>query len=109
MRVLRTSGQVGITHVDHFWAEPKDRGNPDDVAASDRWMQSKLGWFANPIFGDGDYPAAWKAQLEKKAKELGLETSPLPRFTPAQIESNRGWYPVDTKMSQSQSLIDTPS
>ena len=85
-------GQVGIALVDHYWAEPKDRKNADDVEAAERLMLSKLGWFANPIYGDGDYPGVLKTQLEKKAKELGLETSPLPRFTPEQIHSNRGQF-----------------
>ena len=55
-----------------------------------RMTQFKLGWFANPIFGDGDYPAILKAQLGKKAKQLGLAESPLPKFTEEEKRYNRG-------------------
>jgi hypothetical protein len=74
------------------WSEPKDPNNPRDVEAAERVSQLKIGWFSNPIFGNGDYPAILKAQMKAKAKELGLPGSPLPVFTEAEKKFNRGWY-----------------
>lgn len=50
---------IGIS-LNGDWAEPSDEISPADWWASDRAMQFRLGWFANPIFGDGDYPAVMK-------------------------------------------------
>jgi len=57
-----------------------------------RLTHFKLGWFANPIYGNGDYPEILKTQLTKKAKEFGVAESPLPKFTDAEIAFNRGLY-----------------
>lgn len=85
----KQAGRVGITlNID--WTEPKDWLNPADVEASERLVQLKLGVFANPIFGNGDYPAILKAQLASKAKQLGLPGSILPHFTAEEIRLNRG-------------------
>ena len=83
------AGAVGITLIVH-WSEPLDRNNPDDIEAAERLMQIRLGLYANPIYGDGDYPAILKAQLAKKAKELGLSASPLQEFTEKEKRLNRG-------------------
>jgi lactase-phlorizin hydrolase len=87
----KQAGKVGITMVTQ-WAEPKDPNNPDDVEAAERVMQFKMGWFTNPIFGNGDYPAILKAQLAQKAKTFGLPASPLPVFTEEEKRYNRGTY-----------------
>jgi lactase-phlorizin hydrolase len=89
MVVIVCEGKIGITNITQ-WAEPKDLDNPDDIEAAERIMQFKMGWFTNPIFGNGDYPAILKAQLAKKAKEFGLPSSPLPVFTEDQKRLNRG-------------------
>jgi len=85
----KQQGKVGITYNIH-WYEPKNRDNPDDVEASERAMQFQLGWFTNPIFGNGDYPDILKAQLEMKANEFGIPESPLPKFTEEEKRLNRG-------------------
>lgn len=85
----KQNGKVGIT-LNVWWSEPKDWLNPDDVEASERLMEFRLGVFANPIFGNGDYPALLKALFAKKAKELGLTQSPLQQFTKEEILLNRG-------------------
>lgn len=56
------SGQVGIA-LKGDWIEPMDDSAPADWYASDRAMQFSLGWFANPIFGDGDYPQVMRDTL----------------------------------------------
>ena len=53
-------------------------------------MQFKLGWYAQPTFGNGDYPDLLKTQLQKKAGEVGLPGSPLPVFSAEEIKRNKG-------------------
>ncbi|XP_059896686.1 lactase/phlorizin hydrolase-like isoform X2 [Gadus macrocephalus] len=74
-------GKVGIA-LNSDWAEPLDPSRPEDVAAAERYLQFMLGWFAHPIFVDGDYPALLKAQIEQKRKACPLsEPARLPVFT----------------------------
>ncbi|KAF3842875.1 hypothetical protein F7725_001724 [Dissostichus mawsoni] len=74
-------GRVGIA-LNSDWAEPVDPSRPEDIAAADRYLQFMLGWFAHPIFVDGDYPAAFKTQIEQKRNECPLsEPARLPVFT----------------------------
>ena len=44
-------------------------------------LQSTLGWFAHPIYVDGDYPAVIKDLIAKKSEEMGLKESRLPTLT----------------------------
>ena len=81
-------GFVGIS-LNIVWKEPKTR-DPKDIEATERAMQFDLGWFANPIYGNGDYPEVMKKQIARKSKENGLPRSRLPEFTPEEIERNRG-------------------
>ncbi|XP_041856893.1 lactase-phlorizin hydrolase-like [Melanotaenia boesemani] len=75
-------GKVGIA-LNSDWAEPLNPTKPEDVAAADRYLQFMLGWFAHPIFVDGDYPAALKTQIEKKRNECPHSVPAiLPAFTP---------------------------
>ena len=83
------SGVCGITLCTD-WDEPKDRSNPSDLEASDRLEHCKLGWYANPIFGDGDYPQALKDRMPSIQKAFGLENSPLPQFTEEEKRLNKG-------------------
>jgi len=53
-------------------------------------MQFKLGWFGNPIFGNGDYPDLLKAQVAMKAKQYGLSESPMLKFSEEEMRFNRG-------------------
>ena len=46
--------------------------------------------YANPIFGDGDYPQVLRDQLQKKAAELNLPECPLPTFTEEEKALNKG-------------------
>ena len=72
------------------WPEPLQPGNSDDEAAAEKLRQCKMGWFAEPIYGTGDYPEILKKQVKKKCLELGLEKSSLPEFTEEEIKRNKG-------------------
>lgn len=82
-------GQVGIT-LNMDWIEPKDPNNPEHVACAERVLQLRLGWWACPVYGTGDYPEIMKQFVERKSKEMGLEKSALPQFTKEEIEINKG-------------------
>ncbi|XP_069010889.1 lactase/phlorizin hydrolase [Embiotoca jacksoni] len=83
-------GKVGIA-LNSDWVEPMDPSRPEHIAAADRYMQFMLGWFAHPIFVDGDYPATLKTQIEKKSKECpDSEPAILPVFTPKEHQRIHG-------------------
>ncbi|XP_060064598.1 uncharacterized protein LOC132544951 [Ylistrum balloti] len=65
------NGQVSLVLYSE-WMEPKNAEDPSDIEASERAMQFKLGWFAEPIFGSGDYPAVMKSRVPEAR---------LPEFT----------------------------
>ncbi|KAE8299587.1 Lactase-phlorizin hydrolase Lactase-glycosylceramidase Lactase [Larimichthys crocea] len=84
------SGKVGIA-INSDWAEPMNPSRPEDTAAADRYLQFMLGWFAHPIFVNGDYPATLKTQIEqKKNKCPHSEPAKLPVFTPEESQRIRG-------------------
>ena len=82
-------GEVGITVVTH-WAEPTDNDDPQHREASERYLQCMLGWFANPIFGDGDYPEVMRDFYKKKMIEGKLDKPILPSFTEKEKARNKG-------------------
>ncbi|KAL1268800.1 hypothetical protein QQF64_034163, partial [Cirrhinus molitorella] len=81
--------KVGIA-LNSDWAEPRNSLSDQDVAAAERYLNFKLGWFAHPIFVDGDYPAALKEQIEKKKDICGTELARLPVFTKAEKQKIQG-------------------
>ncbi|XP_062288192.1 lactase/phlorizin hydrolase-like [Scomber scombrus] len=86
----RQGGKVGIA-LNSDWAEPMDPSRPEDKAAADRYLQFMLGWFAHPIFVDGDYPATLKTQIDQKKKECSHSApAVLPVFTAEESQRIRG-------------------
>ncbi|KAL4641531.1 cytosolic beta-glucosidase-like [Arapaima gigas] len=63
------------------WAEPLDPSSPLDATAAERYMTFTLGWFAWPVFVDGDYPPEMKMRVEARSRAQGLPSSRLPRFS----------------------------
>ncbi|XP_060578197.1 lactase/phlorizin hydrolase-like [Ruditapes philippinarum] len=82
-------GQVGIT-LSHMWGEPRDNQSLADIEAAERFNQFGLGWFANPIYGNGDYPGVMKWQIGNKSLEQGLKHSRLPEFTDKEKQMIKG-------------------
>ncbi|XP_065570473.1 lactase/phlorizin hydrolase-like [Artemia franciscana] len=73
-------GRIGIT-LNIAWHVPKDETQQSKDAAV-RGLEFDLGWFANPVFVNGDYPAIMRQQIDRKDQEMGLTTKRLPEFTP---------------------------
>lgn len=83
-------GKVGIA-LNSDWAEPMDPSRPEDIAAADRYLQFMLGWFAHPIFVDGDYPPTLKTQIEQKRNKCPhSEPARLPVFTAEESQRIHG-------------------
>ncbi|XP_055890718.1 lactase/phlorizin hydrolase-like isoform X2 [Biomphalaria glabrata] len=73
-------GEVGIS-INQEWPEPKDALSLADVKTSERGINFYLGWFAHPIFVNGDYPELMKQRVREKSALQGLPQSRLPEFT----------------------------
>ncbi|XP_064291315.1 lactase/phlorizin hydrolase isoform X2 [Passer domesticus] len=73
-------GKVGLV-LNSDWAEPKTPSSSEDVRASERYLQFMLGWFAHPIFVNGDYPDILKAQIREVNQQCSMTVAQLPVFT----------------------------
>ncbi|KAK6192748.1 hypothetical protein SNE40_004170 [Patella caerulea] len=83
-------GEVGIT-LNVNWFEPLNINSQSDLDAQDRGLQFLFGWFAHPIFANGDYPDIMKALIRNKTEELTPGSpSRLPTFSPSEIRTNKG-------------------
>jgi len=84
---LNGQGKIAIvTNCD--WTEPVS-DEPEDLAAAERAIQFRLGWYAHPIF-KGDYPPVMKEFVGRKSMEQGYNQSRLPEFTAEEIEYIKG-------------------
>ncbi|NXU52243.1 LPH hydrolase, partial [Turnix velox] len=79
-------GKVGLV-LNSDWAEPKTPSNSEDVRAAERYLQFMLGWFAHPIFVNGDYPDVLKAQIQETNQQCSTTMAQLPLFT----EEEKSW------------------
>ncbi len=73
------AGQISIT-LNTDWKEPFN-DESINVDAAERARQFSLGWFAHPIFLNGDYPEIMKTVVAEKSELQGYEKSRLPEFT----------------------------
>nr|XP_003405907.2 lactase-phlorizin hydrolase [Loxodonta africana] len=86
---LQQQGHVGIV-LNSDWAEPLSPERPEDLRASEHFLHFMLGWFAHPIFVDGDYPAALRAQIQQRNKQCPQPVAQLPEFTEAEKQLLKG-------------------
>ena len=64
-------GRCGIT-LNIQWFDPEDPNDPEHVAAANRAVTFQFGWFANPIFINGDYPEVMKQKVRLSANQFLL-------------------------------------
>ncbi|XP_070575696.1 cytosolic beta-glucosidase-like [Ptychodera flava] len=81
-------GKCGIT-LNCSWGVP-GTDSEEDKAAADRYMQFGFGWFAHPVFINGDYPEVMKQFILKKSTAQGLTASRLPEFTEEEKQLIKG-------------------
>lgn len=55
--------------------------NEDDLEVSDIALHTFMGWFAHPIYVNGDYPQIMKELVANASSAQGLPKSRLPEFT----------------------------
>jgi len=58
--------------------------SPGNREAAERSLLFSAGWFADPIFLNGDYPGVMKLNIGEKSKQQGFPESRLPVFTEAE-------------------------
>ncbi|XP_077448755.1 klotho isoform X3 [Stigmatopora argus] len=78
-------GQVSLAlHMD--WVEPAYSFSREDVEPAKRVLDFRVGWFAQPVFGDGDYPLGMRSWLRQ------LNSLELPAFKEEDRSLVRGTY-----------------
>lgn len=55
-----------------------------------------LGWFAHPIYKDGDYPQVMIDYVGNKSRDQGLPQSRLPKFSDAEKNNIKGRHKSHT-------------
>uniref|UniRef100_A0A663LYE1 Klotho beta n=1 Tax=Athene cunicularia TaxID=194338 RepID=A0A663LYE1_ATHCN len=81
-------GKVSLSlHSD--WAEPANPYFESHSKAANRFLQFEIGWFADPIFKTGDYPATMREYIGFKHR-TGLSYSLLPSFTSEEKQLIKG-------------------
>ncbi|XP_013010007.1 beta-klotho [Cavia porcellus] len=71
------------------WAEPANPFVDSHWKATERFLQFEIAWFAEPLFGTGDYPRAMREHLAFRNRR-GLSDSTLPHFTEAERRLVKG-------------------
>jgi beta-glucosidase len=69
-------GVIGITLHGNYSA-PYDKNDPADVCAAQRALEFEIGWFADPIYGNGDYPPSMREQLGHRLPTFTAEEKAL--------------------------------
>uniref|UniRef100_A0A665VZB9 Klotho n=1 Tax=Echeneis naucrates TaxID=173247 RepID=A0A665VZB9_ECHNA len=78
-------GQVSLAlHMD--WVEPAFSFSREDVEPAKRVLDFRIGWFAEPIFGSGDYPLGMRSWLRQ------LNSLDLPVFNEEDRQLVKGTY-----------------
>ncbi|XP_022913990.2 myrosinase 1-like isoform X1 [Onthophagus taurus] len=79
-------GQIGYT-INSYWYEPKSNSH-EDIEAAERMFEFYTGLYAQPIFGDGDWPTIAKERVGTISKSQNFSKSRLPDFTTQEITEN---------------------
>ncbi|XP_034034129.1 klotho [Thalassophryne amazonica] len=78
-------GQVSLAlHMD--WVEPAFSFSREDVEPAKRVLDFRVGWFAEPIFGSGDYPLGMRSWLRQ------LNSLDLPVFNEEDKQLVKGTF-----------------
>ena len=81
-------GIIGITiNTDHY---APSTNSAADVNAADLQFEMQMGYWAEPIYGSGDYPDQVKKVLKVRF-DADAEKRPLPEFNEAQVKLNQDY------------------
>ncbi|KAL4608551.1 klotho [Arapaima gigas] len=83
-------GKVSLTlYMD--WVEPAYSFTLRDMASASRVLDFRVGWFAEPVFGSGDYPSGMRWWLRQR-NSMDLFNYHLPVFSREDEQLVRGSY-----------------
>ncbi|CAJ0940650.1 unnamed protein product [Ranitomeya imitator] len=88
---LKQGGIISIT-ISSDWAEPRNPYKQEDIDAARRFVMFYAGWFAHPIFNNGDYNEIMKSRILERSLAQGLPKSRLPEFTEEEKKRIKGTY-----------------
>ncbi|XP_013415022.1 myrosinase 1 [Lingula anatina] len=97
------SGKISIT-LNSDWSEPKTK-TAEDAEAAERSQQFSLGWFAHPVYANGDYPDVMKWTVGNRSKAENLNQSRLPEFTDDEKARIKGTFDFFGLNTYSTNLI----
>ncbi|KAK4887729.1 hypothetical protein RN001_004000 [Aquatica leii] len=84
-------GEIGIVSMGVTWYDEQTNSN-EDVEAAERVRQFELGYYTNPLMGNGDYPSVVKERVAYRSMHEGFPKSRLPEFTPEEKAYIKGAY-----------------
>ncbi|XP_075923600.1 beta-klotho isoform X2 [Petromyzon marinus] len=84
-------GQVSLALRADWYQAADPFAGVDAAATAERAMLFDLGWFAEPIFGTGDYPQEVSSWIAHR-RQLNLTESRVPSFTEEEKAAVRGAY-----------------
>lgn len=87
----KQGGLISIT-INSDWAEPRNPHKQEDFDAARQYLQFLIGWFAHPIFKNGDYNEVMKTRIRERSLAQGLSSSRLPEFTESEKQRIKGTY-----------------
>ncbi|XP_077129154.1 lactase/phlorizin hydrolase-like [Ranitomeya variabilis] len=87
----KQGGIISIT-ISCDWAEPRNPYKQEDIDAARRYVMFYGGWFAHPIFNNGDYNEIMKSRILERSLAQGLAKSRLPEFTEEEKKRIKGTY-----------------
>uniref|UniRef100_A0A8B9TER2 Lactase-phlorizin hydrolase n=1 Tax=Anas platyrhynchos TaxID=8839 RepID=A0A8B9TER2_ANAPL len=87
----KQGGLISIT-INSDWTEPRNPHKQEDWDAARRYLQFLIGWFAHPIFKNGDYNEVMKTRIRERSLAQGLKQSRLPEFTESEKQRIKGTY-----------------
>uniref|UniRef100_A0A7M4EBU7 Lactase n=2 Tax=Crocodylus porosus TaxID=8502 RepID=A0A7M4EBU7_CROPO len=87
----KQQGLISIT-INSDWAEPRNPDKQEDIDAARRYVQFYGGWFAHPIFKNGDYNEVMKRRIRERSLAQGLNESRLPEFTESEKQRIKGTF-----------------
>jgi beta-glucosidase/6-phospho-beta-glucosidase/beta-galactosidase len=84
----KQQAELGFT-VDGKWYQAAT-DSPEDQEAATRAREFWIGVFANPFYGDGDFPKLVKQRVGQRSRDEGFSKSRLPELTQEEQELIRG-------------------
>uniref|UniRef100_A0A7M4EEY5 Klotho n=1 Tax=Crocodylus porosus TaxID=8502 RepID=A0A7M4EEY5_CROPO len=97
-------GKISIA-LQADWAEPACPFSKNDQEVADRLLEFDIGWLAEPIFGNGDYPRVMREWLHQR-NSVDLYNFHLPYFSEEEKKLIQGSYDFFALSHYTTILVD---